>query len=1231
VKAKIVSLMLSLLLVFTLGADVSMEGNDTTGTGTQDNPWRTITHAISQSYSYDIINVGPSDSLWYGGAVPENIVVDRPLTIKSTDGAAATKIDVSGQGPGTPFNVVEIISSYVTLDGFTLTGTARGVYAHPAAPGNLDYVTVQNCIIKIDQVCEGVGILMSSVKYPTIDNNQIMVGTEGGDLALSVDSAWGIKLYDCFSATVTNNDLDVHGSWWAVGIDMDGCGKSLVDDNTVSVLGAGDVLAFGIRAYNSPLIDITNNPVTVEANGNFWAVVYGIKVISSARADIGGNTVDVAGNMVGSGGGFLKVTGIKLGYSHESSVTGNSVTVTGAGNVNASSAQDLDLSEEEQEDLADLDEILLESLGDTLSWACGSGSVIGIKVKGSDFVNVGNNVVDADLDLVIVSGDQGCAVGGGGGVAIGIAACGAYNIRLFENTVDADADLTINVAAVEATSTEYASGGGSSVALGTVLCHSSGEVSGNESQAESNLDLTVQSVPSGYYLETGSALARFNSEVVGAIHETLIETLESESIDVQLNGGVPSIESYAEGGGEAVGIGIMLIASHGTKVIGNNPVSGIGNLIATIKSLESYDYYNWADAIGGGMGLGIGIAVIDSMDVAVRDNGQDTGGSVIGTGTASVVVGAREEPAAGPYGYAYAAGGGSGIGIGILLTGCMAYLEEAEQLPEGDFWMHRPEVVNNNVYATGTANPINVSAVDLVPSHESLAYGEGFGLALGIAALWYPGILIEGNTVEADGDALVDIYSEAIHYFDPTSAGDATGVGIGIVTVFCYNTQIIGNEATGTGTADAELDAYEKVKLLYADAYGDSIGLGMGIMVFHCTDALIAGNSVAKGLGDAEIDIISTSEIPLGYAFTWGLASGVGKGIAVVCSAWADVINCNTAAGEGTARFSASANADFDYDGCLGEAVSIDIMMAMFWPPHPAPMEFGMVNYNSMVDATPLGSNSDWVMLFDAGLYKIGPELNAFFNWWNDPTGPSGPPPFYFPLGAGEPLVIEGSFVAFSPWLYVMHTMAMADQTGYFGDFVSLSKGLNTLSTPLALEEEVVPSRTWQDIVDNSGLAGKINYVDRWDPVAQAWVGVNPPVDTLDPLDAFYIYMKQPGVVFLMYNSDKEHDYSMPSRELEVPDGGGWCLISANPVFIWWEPLGMPVDEALSSIEQTPDGLPGYTQVISPIADSQPAWYYVPGMSDVPWMEGIRGYWVWMENGDILVGFGFTPIWIGPF
>jgi hypothetical protein len=69
----------------------------------------------------------------------------------------------------------------------------------------------------------------------------------------------------------------------------------------------------------------------------------------------------------------------------------------------------------------------------------------------------------------------------------------------------------------------------------------------------------------------------------------------------------------------------------------------------------------------------------------------------------------------------------------------------------------------------------------------------------------------------------------------------------------------------------------------------------------------------------------------------------------------------------------------------------------------------------------------------------------------------------------------------------------------------------------------------------------------------------------------------------------------------------------------------MKASVALSSIEQTPGGLPGYVQAISPIVNCQDSWVYVPGMDDRG-MESGRGYWVWMENADTLVGFGFTPL-----
>jgi hypothetical protein len=274
-----------------------------------------------------------------------------------------------------------------------------------------------------------------------------------------------------------------------------------------------------------------------------------------------------------------------------------------------------------------------------------------------------------------------------------------------------------------------------------------------------------------------------------------------------------------------------------------------------------------------------------------------------------------------------------------------------------------------------------------------------------------------------------------------------------------------------------------------------------------------------------------------------------------------------------------------------------------------------------MVDATALGENGAYkIIVMDAGLLKIGwPKLDAKFNWWNDPTGPTGfgPGP-----GSGEAVYWVGKPVYYTPWLYAVHTDVLYHQIGKFGFNIDLCKGVNTISTPIALDEYVVPSRQWQHIAANSHLNGDdYKYIIKFDETTQTWMPVAP-TDNLDPLEAWYIYIKDGwdySSLILMVNSDDGHEYCMPTRNLAA----GWNLIGPNPIF----PQGsMPVDDALSSIMQTPAGLPGYTQVVSPVVRCQDAWYYVPGMKIAPNMLSGRGYWVWMENPDILVGFGFSPL-----
>jgi hypothetical protein len=791
--------------------------------------------------------------------------------------------------------------------------------------------------------------------------------------------------------------------------------------------------------------------------------------------------------------------------------------------------------------------------------------------------------------------------------------------------VDADSAVDAKVKAAEQVIvTEVAGAYGESIAVGINLYRSPGyvgaipdkEIGGNGVEADADLTLTVTTVPRivvpAVTPAEESALALLNSEVMSAIHESVTEGTSTEVVDVQLSAGVPSIEAYSGGHGEAVGIGILLVFCDYSMVMGNNPVRGSGDLTATISATENPG--DPALAEGGGMGLGVGILVSASRGVEVSHNTY-----VNGEGTAMVSVGAQVGGTATTTGgNAMACGGGDGIGIGILLTGCSAFLNEAEGLAEGQMWDDRPVIAKNSVIAVGDAET-GVSAKNLVISQDSCACGEALGLALGIAAVWYPCILIQDNMIEADGDADATVYAEAIHSYDPVSNGRAAGIGIGIVTVFGCYADIIGNDTMGTGDAYADVDSWERSKELEAEAGGGSLGLGKGILVFFSGGTDIHANT-ATGIGTAEANVKADSDMPLYFADADGMAAGIGSGIAVVACSCAWVTECNVAAGEGDACVCVEADADFgDADSC-GLAANIDIMFACF--------NEGAVNYNSMVDAEYVGvGDSDGpVKEFDAGLYVIGHHLDARFNWWNDVTGPSG-----MRHGKGEPLIYEGcDGVAVIPWLYIDHQTAMADQTGYFVYPNFLEKGLNTLSTPLGLETSVVPSANWSDIMSNSCMStDDYDYILKWDSAAQLWDTVALS-DTLKPLDAWYIYMYNPGKVYLMVNSDSSNADAMPTRNLVVPDGGGWALISANPPY---EEFGLPamsVDEALASIELTPAGLPGYTQVISPITNSQDPWIYVPGM-DAPEMIGFRGYWVWMENTDILAGFGFTPIWVGPF
>jgi hypothetical protein len=532
--------------------------------------------------------------------------------------------------------------------------------------------------------------------------------------------------------------------------------------------------------------------------------------------------------------------------------------------------------------------------------------------------------------------------------------------------------------------------------------------------------------------------------------------------------------------------------------------------------------------------------------------------------------------------------------------------------------MPRPEVVGNGVTATGIACPTYVSALEQIPEECAVVSGDSLAVALGIAACWYPCILIADNDVYADAHACVQTDATAINEFDPISVGTANSIGIGITTIGCFIPEIIGNTTTGEASATGYIGALE---LLPAEThgFGSSIGFGACVLVGMSWFGTVSGND-ATGLGDAECCVLSQSMIPLRDADATSLANGMGWGIAVMCSPYTDVLRCNTAAGVGSARVHAEYIADFGWEYAQGFASSYDILMKLMYGPG-----FGVVNYNSMVDVAPLGITDGPILVMDAGLLKVGYyPLDATLNWWNHVTGPSGmgpgivQPPDIVGNTVPEPVIWVGAPVTFSPWLYVDHHEVLDEQVGKFGFYLPMCKGLNTISTPIALEDDIVPSNTWADILDNSDLVGKVKPIQQWTGTGWTTVDYDAPVE---PLEGFYIYMLEPGLNVILFVSS---DDSMPMRDLTT----GWNLIGPNPLF--GEDF-MYARHVLSSVENTFDALPGYSQVVSPIVWCQDAWAFVPDMMGPgPEMMSGRGYWVYMANPDTLVGFGFTPLPAGP-
>lgn len=193
----------------------------------------------------------------------------------------------------------------------------------------------------------------------------------------------------------------------------------------------------------------------------------------------------------------------------------------------------------------------------------------------------------------------------------------------------------------------------------------------------------------------------------------------------------------------------------------------------------------------------------------------------------------------------------------------------------------------------------------------------------------------------------------------------------------------------------------------------------------------------------------------------------------------------------------------------------------------------------------------------------------------------------------------------------------------------------NIRSSPIAL------NGTWGDIKD---MGNVLSYeaIVMWD--AENWEWVEPSSNaTMAPLQAYYIKLSENDQLGLIIEREAT---GPPQRQLYV----GWNLVGLAPDIVDWGFGGMPLELALASIYQAAGGVPGWGIAISPGAPGmdisyieqfsyndiplekpwyekwfhQNAWTAYPGYGD--WMSSGGGYWVYMDNDDVLAGLSYTPL-----
>jgi hypothetical protein len=189
--------------------------------------------------------------------------------------------------------------------------------------------------------------------------------------------------------------------------------------------------------------------------------------------------------------------------------------------------------------------------------------------------------------------------------------------------------------------------------------------------------------------------------------------------------------------------------------------------------------------------------------------------------------------------------------------------------------------------------------------------------------------------------------------------------------------------------------------------------------------------------------------------------------------------------------------------------------------------------------------------------------------------------------------------------LLVFNNVSAAAATTSFSH--EMPPGWNLLSTPIALEPGY--DRLSQVLDPIEGVDIILGYNGQWFIPDDTYV--------MEPLDALAVKTNQPVTAQFTPESTLT---TLPTRYLSE----GIHLIGPAPAPENGVFPAMPLDQALISARQAPDGKEGYIMVTSP-AMNQPGWGYAKG-GPIHDLLPFGGYWIVMENPDTLFGFSTTPL-----